>query len=627
MSILSLSAKIQVLLLIFIGMIFQIASAQDKLAILTGDIKAGPSVYYSTDAYAYFSKNQQNILPQAEKEIALKSFRAAASLANMGSGAIGAVPVLLEVFPKAIHVSIIKNARYAGEGTFEDWVQTYVTSEKNKFLLASPFLDYNSMSLCEQHIESSSEIEYLDKSAGKKGRVNIIVILSLNIGSCALERITAMNFGNDLSAWKKWWDETGNTLLSEAVSVKPVVSGPALSSGQAFNEIQVKGKYRMSLATGDILIGIVEAKDDTSLILETTDGKPYAFGHHLLKSYELLAPPPKKTQESFQKSSAASEARLISYDELMDKNGYEGMVGVRVSNGSIFKGKIVSVDESMLTINIEGSQIPIAKTVVSQISLLPVENKPSEPAEKETSKKSPTRLPDTIFVKNPETDETGKAKNDLIFAGEISSINNQSVLIKLSNGTSKEISRNQVTRIIKHSTSNYEETIKRYAKPLFCSDDMFLVDIPPGKQGRPFFKVCVDRYEYPNQRDVIPQGNVSFQEAQELCKKKGKRLCTQDEWQWACSGLEGYTYPYGWNRDDTKCNTDGAVTIERSGSRHNCVSKYGGYDMVGNIFEWVTGANGEPMLMGGPYSKCQTVSPGVSGGAKPQTGFRCCRSN
>jgi hypothetical protein len=99
------------------------------------------------------------------------------------------------------------------------------------------------MSLCEQHIESSSEIEYLDKSAGKKGRVNIIVILSLNIGSCALERITAMNFGNDLSAWKKWWDETGNTLLSEAVSVKPVVSGPALSSGQAFNEIQVKGKY------------------------------------------------------------------------------------------------------------------------------------------------------------------------------------------------------------------------------------------------------------------------------------------------------------------------------------------------------------------------------------------------
>ena len=88
----------------------------------------------------------------------------------------------------------------------------------------------------------------------------------------------------------------------------------------------------------------------------------------------------------------------------------------------------------------------------------------------------------------------------------------------------------------------------------------------------------------------------------------------------------GY-HPYGWNRDDNKCNTEGAVVVERSGSRHNCVSKYGGYDMVGNIFEWVTGTNNDPMLMGGPYSKCQTVSPGVGGGAKPQTGFRCCKSN
>jgi hypothetical protein len=619
------SAKNPFKILICIGLFFQILSAQDKLAILTGDIKAGPSVYYSTEAYAYFSKTQQDIAPQVEKEIAFKSLRSAASLANMGPSAIGAVPVLLEVFPKAVHVSIIKNARYAGEGTFEDWVQTYVTSERNKFLLASPFLDYNSMSLCEHHIQSSSEVEYLDKSAGKRGRVNIIVILSLNIGSCALERITAMNFGNDLSAWKKWWDESGSAQLSAAASVKPVISGPALSGGQAFSEIKLKGKYRMSLTTGDELIGIVEAKDDTSLILETTEGKPYAFGHHLLKSYELLTPPPpQKTQKSSQISSAASEVRVVSYDELKSEGGYKGITEVRISNGSIFKGKVVSVDESMLTIDIEGSQIPIAKAVVAQISLLPPEKKA---AEKETTKKIQSQPTDTIFVKNSETDEEGKAKDDLIFAGEISNINNQSVIMKLSNGATKEISRTQVTRIIKHSTSNYEETIQRYAKPLFCPDDMFLVDIPPGKQGRPFFKVCVDRFEYPNQRDVIPQGNVSYQEAQELCKKKGKRLCTQDEWQWACSGLEGYTYPYGWNRDDNKCNTEGAVVVERSGSRHNCVSKYGGYDMVGNIFEWVTGTNNDPMLMGGPYSKCQTVSPGVGGGAKPQTGFRCCKSN
>ncbi|HEX3020265.1 MAG TPA: SUMF1/EgtB/PvdO family nonheme iron enzyme [Chitinispirillaceae bacterium] len=605
------------------GLIFQTLSAQDKLAILTGDIKAGPSVYYSTDALSHFSKSGQNIASQVDKEVAFKSFRATITLANMGLGAIGGVPVLLEVFPKAYHVSMIKNVRYAGEGTFEDWVQTYITSEKNKFLLASPFLDYNSMSLCEQHIESSSEIEYLDNS-GKRGQVNIIITFILNIGSCALQKITGMDLGNDQAAWQKWWQEGGNSQLSEAASVVPVVSGPALSSGQAFSEIQLKGKYRMSLMTGDELIGVVESKDDTSLVLETTDGKPYAFSHQLLSKFELLAPPPKKSSSVSNKSPAITEVEEISYDELKNKTGYAGIIEVKISNGSLFKGKVVSIDESMLTLGIEGSNIPIAKGVISQISLIPVEQKSEK---KQLPQKQKQQSPDTIFVKNTETDDFGKPKEDLIVTGEISTVNNQSVMIKLTDGTSKEISRAQINRIIKHSSSNYEETIKRYAKPLFCPDDMFLVDIPPGKQGRPFFKVCVDRYEYPNQKDVIPQGNVTYRDAQVFCEKKGKRLCTQDEWQWACSGLEGYTYPYGWNRDDIKCNTDGTKSAERSGSRLNCVSKYGGYDMVGNIFEWVTGKSNEPMLMGGPYSKCQTVSPGVGGGAKPQTGFRCCKSN
>ena len=65
-----------------------------------------------------------------------------------------------------------------------------------------------------------------------------------------------------------------------------------------------------------------------------------------------------------------------------------------------------------------------------------------------------------------------------------------------------------------------------------------------------------------------------------------------------CSGIEGYTYPYGWNVEEQKCNSD-TRTVEPSGSRHNCVSKFGGYDMTGNIFEWVTGDNAQPMLMGG----------------------------
>ena len=53
----------------------------------------------------------------------------------------------------------------------------------------------------------------------------------------------------------------------------------------------------------------------------------------------------------------------------------------------------------------------------------------------------------------------------------------------------------------------------------------------------------------------------------------------------------------------------------------------GGYDMVGNIIEWVSASNGKMALMGGPYSKCQTISEAQNGDAKPQSGLRCCKSN
>ena len=49
--------------------------------------------------------------------------------------------------------------------------------------------------------------------------------------------------------------------------------------------------------------------------------------------------------------------------------------------------------------------------------------------------------------------------------------------------------------------------------------------------------------------------------------------------------------------------------------------------MVGNVFEWVVGPKKQPAMMGGPYSKCQTITEGVGGSAKPQSGLRCCKGN
>jgi formylglycine-generating enzyme len=152
-----------------------------------------------------------------------------------------------------------------------------------------------------------------------------------------------------------------------------------------------------------------------------------------------------------------------------------------------------------------------------------------------------------------------------------------------------------------------------------------MVDLPPGRTGKPFFKVCVDRYEYPNRSGTVPRTNLAYADAAKLCEQHGKRLCTALEWSWACGGLDGLTYPYGKSFEQDRCNSDTRL-VETSGNRINCSSPFGGFDMVGNVFEWVSNY-GKPALMGGPFSKCQTVSPSPSGNATPQSGLRCCKGN
>jgi hypothetical protein len=379
----------------------------------------------------------------------------------------------------------------------------------------------------------------------------------------------------------------------------------------------------MSLTTGDELIGFVESKDDSSVIFETVNGKPYQFSRKLIVRYDLLEVPKKNASVTITKTGDTAGSKVLTFEDVLASAAENKALEVHISNGSVFKGKLISIDENGLKLNIEGSTVPFSREVITQILAITAEPKIEKTVEQQKKMEGPF---DTVVVRNPQTDEWGKPKANIIYEGRINK-DDDNVSLELAGGGMKEIARSEILRVIKHSKDNFEEPIARYAKPLFCPKDMFIVDLPPGKQGRPFFKVCVDRYEYPNTQDMVPTGNVSYSDAKKYCEQQGKRLCTAQEWQWACSGLEGYTYPYGWNKEEDKCNTDASRPPERSGSRINCVSKFGGFDMVGNIFEWVSGQNDQPMLMGGPLSKCQTQSPGVGGGAKPQTGFRCCKGN
>jgi sulfatase modifying factor 1 len=183
---------------------------------------------------------------------------------------------------------------------------------------------------------------------------------------------------------------------------------------------------------------------------------------------------------------------------------------------------------------------------------------------------------------------------------------------------------------------------------------------------RKHISVCVDRYEYPNQKGAHPVWMLDWYDAQATCESKGKRLCWSSEWTAACEGPEHTPFPYGWERDHDKCNMDNffidpkkpnpkgqfyfyskdpAVAAKElarldqsvpSGSMETCKSGFGAYDMPGNVDEWVT--SDEPpheisqwaALKGGAWghvrSQCRPATYSHDPGfAYYFVGFRCCK--
>jgi eukaryotic-like serine/threonine-protein kinase len=149
---------------------------------------------------------------------------------------------------------------------------------------------------------------------------------------------------------------------------------------------------------------------------------------------------------------------------------------------------------------------------------------------------------------------------------------------------------------------------------------------------------CIDEYEYPNQSGKIPAVDVSWDEAQQSCRKVGKRLCTEDEWEKACKGPGNARFPYGNDFDASLCNTDDAEGKDRalteSGRFAQCRSAYQVADLSGNVAEWTASPFENNSLnraqKGGAYDRpvhavrCSSRISAVPTERKPTVGFRCC---
>ncbi len=167
----------------------------------------------------------------------------------------------------------------------------------------------------------------------------------------------------------------------------------------------------------------------------------------------------------------------------------------------------------------------------------------------------------------------------------------------------------------------------------------------------------IDRYEYPNKPGATPNSRISWSDALASCQARGKRLCTDLEWEKACKGLGNFIYAFGdvhpedcakgnpvpvsgYNIDREGCSdelmecraaVDDPYTL---GSRKDCTSLYGVFHMSDGLREWTatapSGKDGRRLAKGGMRgnqrrgSRCAFSVDESVHFSGTTLGFRCC---
>ena len=144
-------------------------------------------------------------------------------------------------------------------------------------------------------------------------------------------------------------------------------------------------------------------------------------------------------------------------------------------------------------------------------------------------------------------------------------------------------------------------------------------------------------------RENHPINCVDWNQATAYCAAQGRRLPTEEEWEYAARGTDGRIYPWGNTTPTNQLCWDGAGNDLGAGNRKStCAvasfpagnSPFGLSDMSGNVWEWTSSADGTNRVNRGGgwyYDSPSYVRSAFRYGSDPSfqdafLGFRCAGS-
>jgi len=135
-----------------------------------------------------------------------------------------------------------------------------------------------------------------------------------------------------------------------------------------------------------------------------------------------------------------------------------------------------------------------------------------------------------------------------------------------------------------------------------------------------------------DQYALEPVRDITWTEASAECKRTGKRLCSEDEWEKACKGPENSDFVYGDEFNDQKCPPSGYFPPPYKVNQFPlCESGYGVWGLGGGVMEWTATTKGTNYIFKGGAigneekgTRCAGRADRAPNFTQAHIGFRCC---